>query len=847
MSQFVFSPNVKCQIVWKKGKMLDFYARPSLEYSAPDAATIELWSNLTLSKEWKGFRFTKNNDDEYRLTINTKALACDEYEFTMRYRRCHQDAWIWYGEPNQNGHIRLVPTQDIYTQPNIPTFASVPQLCFVNREQSTITDLWHFRTQAKNKTFSLGKINLPIQHYVASIHKSAHWLTPVAGSFGFHRNDDEKWQLFMYQDSLYGHIHLWMAVGTSACWFSPRDNHSLQFHHTPEDTDHLLIVTTKRRDFSSLMKTALHYASTTIFKSDPFPELLNNPVVLSEKLGYCTWNAFGTEDLCLDHLLLALESLQQSNIPIDYLLLDDGWQEIENYMLSSFDAIESKFPGGLKHSVEVLKRKYPNLKYIGVWHALWGYWKGIDEAFADANQYGPLVAKQGDASSVGLVEEVEKFYFDFYKFLQDSGINFTKVDSQGSFQNLTLLPIKKRLALWDRYRRAMIDSSDEFLSSRIIHCMSFTPHVLFQPILSTKAKAIFRNSDDFFPNEKDSHSWHIYANAINSLWTHHYPAIPDWDMFQTDHPFAEYHASSRAISGGSVYITDYPGKHNTSIVQKLIAETRYDGYSLLRSYQSSHPTFDTVFENPMGNHALLGLCNIHYEQCSEHSFSKPEYGVCGFWNTVNEEHLGLVETSMFHTKKLSMVPTVAYVVTGLDRGKLLYLGLENGSGDNSSDDETDYAISPYCLPSVNPKRTNSKLSVRVGAFGSSLVSVSPVRSLGAISASCLGLIDKYNSTRAILKTRLVEVNRGLCDLFEAELSHRSASCGFWIASNVWSCCSYKVTPTKAFVDDMELKTSDWSWSPETGLLVVNMMHTPLNAVDNDYFTVKIHITSINNV
>lgn len=55
------------------------------------------------------------------------------------------------------------------------------------------------------------------------------------------------------------------------------------------------------------------------------------------------------------------------------------------------------------------------------------------------------------------------------------------------------------------------------------------------------------NSDDFFPDEKDSHSWHIYANAINSLWsTHHSDIIGDWDMFQSDHPFAEYHASRYA-------------------------------------------------------------------------------------------------------------------------------------------------------------------------------------------------------------------------------------------------------------------------------------------------------------
>ena len=29
---------------------------------------------------------------------------------------------------------------------------------------------------------------------------------------------------------------------------------------------------------------------------------------------------------------------------------------------------------------------------------------------------------------------------------------------------------------------------------------------------------------------------------------------PDWDMFQSLHPAAEYHASARAISGGPIYV-----------------------------------------------------------------------------------------------------------------------------------------------------------------------------------------------------------------------------------------------------------------------------------------------------
>lgn len=30
--------------------------------------------------------------------------------------------------------------------------------------------------------------------------------------------------------------------------------------------------------------------------------------------------------------------------------------------------------------------------------------------------------------------------------------------------------------------------------------------------------------------------------------------LPDWDMFHSLHPAAEYHGSARAISGGPLYV-----------------------------------------------------------------------------------------------------------------------------------------------------------------------------------------------------------------------------------------------------------------------------------------------------
>lgn len=71
--------------------------------------------------------------------------------------------------------------------------------------------------------------------------------------------------------------------------------------------------------------------------------------------------------------------------------------------------------------------------------------------------------------------------------------------------------------------------------------------------LSAKQTAVVRASDDFYPRDPVSHTIHIAAVAYNSVFLGEF-MLPDWDMFHSLHPAAEYHASARAISGGPVYV-----------------------------------------------------------------------------------------------------------------------------------------------------------------------------------------------------------------------------------------------------------------------------------------------------
>lgn len=95
--------------------------------------------------------------------------------------------------------------------------------------------------------------------------------------------------------------------------------------------------------------------------------------------------------------------------------------------------------------------------------------------------------------------------------------------------------------------------------------------------------------------------------SYNSLWQGQF-IQPDWDMFQSDHICAEFHAGSRAICGGPVYVSDKVGHHNFDLLRKLVLP---DG-TILRCQHYALPTRDCLFENPLFDaKTLLKIWNLN--------------------------------------------------------------------------------------------------------------------------------------------------------------------------------------------------------------------------------------------
>lgn len=79
-------------------------------------------------------------------------------------------------------------------------------------------------------------------------------------------------------------------------------------------------------------------------------------------------------------------------------------------------------------------------------------------------------------------------------------------------------------------------------------------------------------------------------------------------MFQSTHPCAAFHAASRAISGGPIYVSDTVGKHNFDLLKTLVVP---DG-SILRCEYYALPTRDCLFEDPLHDgRTMLKIWNLN--------------------------------------------------------------------------------------------------------------------------------------------------------------------------------------------------------------------------------------------
>ncbi|XP_058008938.1 probable galactinol--sucrose galactosyltransferase 6 isoform X1 [Hevea brasiliensis] len=504
--------------------------------------------------------------------------------------------------------------------------------------------------------------------------------------------------------------------------------------------------------------------------------------------GWCTWDAF-YQEVTQEGVEAGLQSLAAGGTLPKFVIIDDGWQSVggdppeeaksndqkvnKQQPLLRLTGIKenSKFQMkddpmvGIKNIVNIAKQKH-GLKYVYVWHAITGYWGGVHPGVKEMERYDslmkyPMVSKgvteneptwMNDAMAVqglGLVnpKNVHTFYNELHSYLASAGIDGVKVDVQCILETLGA-GLGGRVELTRQYHQALDASvAKNFPDNGCIACMSHNTDALY----CSKQTAVMRASDDFFPRDSVSHTIHIAAVAYNSVFLGEFMQ-PDWDMFHSLHPAAEYHASARAISGGPVYVSDEPGKHDFKVLKKLVLP---DG-SILRARLPGRPTRDCLFSDPARDGvSLLKIWNMNKYT-----------GVLGVYNCQGAAWNRVERKNTFHQTKYE-------AITGAIRSRDVHLIAEAATDSSWNGDSVIYGHRTGELTTL-PYNVSMPVSLKV--LEHDMFTVTPIKVLAlGFSFAPFGLIDMYNAGGAI--ERLKYEVKGGAKLSEFEEGYKGENSG----------------------------------------------------------------------
>ena len=545
------------------------------------------------------------------------SLPSHSFEFTFKYRK-GDAVWAWANDLCNSTNGELLFQTSRLPDDLESCFSRFGSSCHVEVCQSETSDtrLWNLKydvpTASKGSAFINELVGVPmyVSRWFALVREWTPWLTPRHGKGVWALDKDAVLCSFLRRDGL--HLVLLAVSGVDDILSIFKHDEfggiTLLARNEREDICKARVIAAVGFTHETALAACVYYARKIVQDlsgvSPQTQKLLDSAskddlrtqwdAQWSDGLGYCTWNALG-QNLTDKKLLDALEALQKNDVKIETLIIDDNWQTLDKpgaYQddrgWMDFEANPEGFPQGLQKTVQDIRNSYPSIKHVAVWHAMLGYWGGISPEGKIAQKYKTKQVRREDSGKVApgnmLVvaeDDVQRMYDDFYDFLKRSGIDAVKTDAQ-FFLDLIGDPIDRR-TLIRAYQDAWSISSLRFMNNRCISCMSQVPQLVFHSQLPKyKPPVTLRNSDDFFPDEPDSHPWHIFSNAYASLLTRHLNVIPDWDMFQTSHAFSSYHAAARCISGGPIYITDEPGKHNLDLIRQMTAKTTHGATTILR-------------------------------------------------------------------------------------------------------------------------------------------------------------------------------------------------------------------------------------------------------------------------
>ncbi|RDX62786.1 Galactinol--sucrose galactosyltransferase, partial [Mucuna pruriens] len=368
------------------------------------------------------------------------------------------------------------------------------------------------------------------------------------------------------------------------------------------------------------------------------------PPGIVDKFGWCTWIRRGLviiddgwQTFCRDGEAVIDGGSLNCGVPGEQMLNRLVKFE-ENRKFKEYQS-GSNGGRGMGAFVRDLKEEFSGVEYVYVWHAFCGYWGGLrpnvpgmPDSTLVPTKLSPgaemtmtdLAVLKIMETGVGLVppSQAHHLYQGLHSHLESLGIDCVKIDVMQVLEMVSE-EYGGRVELAKAYYKALTASvRKHFKGNGVISSMQQCNDFMF---LGTETISLGRVGDDFWctdpAGDPNGTYWlqgcHMVHCAYNSLWMGNF-IHPDWDMFQSDHACAEFHAASRAISGGPIYVSDSVGNHNFKLLKKLVLP---DG-SILRCQHYALPTRDCLFVDPLHDgKTMLKIWNLN--KCS---------GVLGLFN-----------------------------------------------------------------------------------------------------------------------------------------------------------------------------------------------------------------------
>jgi hypothetical protein len=308
-----------------------------------------------------------------------------------------------------------------------------------------------------------------------------------------------------------------------------------------------------------------------------------------EYLGWCSWEEYKW-DISEDMLVETVKQIENSDIPVRFLLVDDGHLDRTDKKLRSFFPDQQKFPRGWSKLLSM--RKEDKIKWMGQWNTVSGYWYTI----AKDNSFGKII-KDNLTENLWLDALVpandrkscELFYKAHLQSIKAHGFDFVKVDNQSrnicwymGSDNAVEAAVNNQLGLEEAVRQ---------YSGGIINCMAHGLPCIF----NTKHSAVTRSSIDYKAGKEARGKSHLLQSYSNTLWIGQ-TVWGDHDMFHSSDKFAgRVMAISKAMSGAPVYLSDSP----KDFIDDYIKPLCYQDGKLLRPTAPACPLPDSIFIAPM--------------------------------------------------------------------------------------------------------------------------------------------------------------------------------------------------------------------------------------------------------